>query len=146
MKKLLLLIVAVATVSLVSCKKDEAAKTENGEAAQVEQAEEAPEAAALEIPKPTGDVEADVKAVADFALTAMESIEDEASMKKFEELSAQVSEEFEKFYADKPELKAKTEELGMKYMETPEYKERMQKAAAKLQEIAMKAAAEQAKK
>ena len=115
MKKLLLLIVAVATVSLVSCKKDEAAKTDNGEAAQVEQAEEAPEveeAASIEAPEPTGDVEADAKAMTEYLIKAGENVLDEESAEKYDLEIDQLEKTFKEYYGDKfSQLEAAAEKL-----------------------------------
>lgn len=91
-------------------------------------------------PKPTGDPAKDAQAAADYMITLMENVTDEASVNEMEKQIADLQKEFEEFYKDKKDDWAKFEEEGKKYTQSPEYQKKTEEAMKKMMEVAMKAA------
>lgn len=91
-------------------------------------------------PKPTGDPAKDAQAAADYMITLMENVKDEASANEMEKQIADLQKEFEEFYKDKQDDWAKFEEEGKKYTQSPEYQKKTEEAMKKMMEVTMKAA------
>ena len=97
MKKYLLMLAALCSLSFFSCT-DKAATDNantNGEEAKTEKMTEAP--------KPTGDAEKDAKACVDFMVQTIEKTDftDKAAQKNLEKTMKSLQEEFEAFYKEK---------------------------------------------
>lgn len=121
MKKYLLMLAALSSLTLFSCKDNTPAK-ENSAASnaepKVEQTTDANEA-----PKPTGDVEKDAKACCDYIVALIDDTDltDKASGEKIEKEIEAFGEAFDKYYEEKGQTK-EWEAAGEKYKETIENK------------------------
>ena len=111
MKKLLFAIAAMAMFAFTAC-----TGAAEGEAAATDSvATEAPEAATLATPTPTGDAEADAKAVIDFMKAKIENAQTAEDFQAFEKDLTPLMKEFEKAYGE-GDAKKKFDEAGEKYM------------------------------
>lgn len=114
MKKLLFAIAAMAMFAFTACTgsaEGDAAATDSVAA----EAQEAPEAGKLAVPSPTGDAEADAKAVIDFMKAKIESVQTAEEFQAFEKDLTPMMQEFEKAYGE-GDAKKKFDEAGEKYM------------------------------
>lgn len=111
MKKLLFAIAAMAMFSFTACTggaEGEAAKTDSVAA-------ETPEAVKAETPAPTGDAEADAKAVIDYMKAKIENAQTAEDFLGLEKDITPMMEAFEKAYAE-GDAKKKFDEAGEKYL------------------------------
>lgn len=142
MKKYLLMLVALFSLSMVSCT-EKAANTET-----TTDAEAPAETAEVVKPTPTGDAEKDAQACVDFLVKTIEETDftNEESQKKLEETMSGMQKEFEAFYKEKGEDAYKAfDEAGKKASEKINLEELiMKKAMEAIKPAAEKAAAEAA--
>lgn len=111
MKKLLFAIAAMTMFAFTAC-----TGAAEGEAAATDSvATEAPEAGTVAVPTPTGNAEADAKAVIDFMKAKIESVKTAEEFQAFEKDLTPMMQEFEKAYAEGDAKKA-FDEAGEKYM------------------------------
>lgn len=111
MKKLLFAIAAMTMFAFTAC-----TGAAEGEAAATDSvATEAPEAGTVAVPTPTGNAEADAKAVIDFMKAKIESVKTAEEFQAIEKDLTPMLEEFEKAYAEGDAKKA-FDEAGEKYM------------------------------
>lgn len=128
MKKYLLMLAALTSIALYSCKD---ATTENTAEATPENTEVQADAPATEL-TPTGDAEKDAQACVDFMVKAIEETDftNEESQKKLEETIKATQEKFETFYNEKgEEAKKAFDEAGKKASESIKLEELMTKKA-----------------
>ena len=115
MKKYLLMLVALCSLSFFSC--TDKAATDNANA----NGEEAPKTEKMtEVPKPTGDAEKDAKACVDYLVQTIEATDftDKAAQENLEKTMKSVQEEFEAYYKEKGEDAYKAfDEAGKKASE-----------------------------
>lgn len=114
MKKYLLMLVALCSLSFFSCTD----KADTGNNANVE---EAPQTETMsEVPQPTGDAEKDAQAVIDYLVKTIETTDftDKAAQEELEKTMKSLNETFEAFYNEKgEEAKKAFDEAGKKASE-----------------------------
>ena len=124
MKKYLLMLVALCSLSFFSC--TDKAATDNANA----NGEEAKTEKMTEAPKPTGDAEKDAKACVDYMVQTIEATDftDKAAQENLEKTMKSVQEEFEAYYKEKGEEAYKAfDEAGQKASKEIDLEELMMK-------------------
>jgi hypothetical protein len=125
MKKYLLMLVALCSLSFFSC--TDKAATDNANA----NGEEAPKTEKMtEAPKPTGDAEKDAKACVDYLVQTIDETDftDKAAQENLEKTMNSLQEEFEAYYTEKGEdAKKAFDEAGKKASENVNLEELMMK-------------------
>ncbi len=125
MKKYLLMLVALCSLSFFSC--TDKAATDNAN----KNGEEAPNTEKVtEAPKPTGDAEKDAKACVDFMVQTIEETDftDKAAQENLEKTMKSIQEEFETYYKEKGEDAYKAfDEAGKKASKEIDLEELMMK-------------------